>query len=295
MIKEYCDLFSKNTWDLVPLLWNTNIVSSKWVFRHKLKPDGSLDRYKAHWVLRGLSQEQGIDFNKTFSLVVKLVMVHVILSITLSLKWETRQLDVKNGFLHYKLSKAVYNRQPIGFSDSTRPVHIYWLSRSLYGLKQAPLAWYQRFATFVTSIGFTCSRSDTSLYVLRCMKGMDFFLMHIDDIILTASSTRLLDQTIAFLRSEFAVTDMGSLHNFLGTTVTRDSSGMHLSQAKYAAEILNKFGMTACQSAMAPVDTLPKLTTSADPPVGNPTAYGSLIGAVHYLTFTLPDIAYTIQ
>jgi hypothetical protein len=70
-------------------------------------------------------------------------------------------------------------------------------------------------------------------------------LLYVDDIVLTASSTRLLGQITASLRSEFAMTDMGSLHYFLGIALTRDSSCMHLLQAKYAAEILDNAGMTA--------------------------------------------------
>jgi hypothetical protein len=125
-------------------------------FGHKLKPDGSLDRYKARWVLCGFSQEQGVDFDETFSLVVKPATVRVVISIALSLKWVTRQLVIKNAFLHGKLVEVVYSRQPTGFIDSTRPEHICRLNRSLYGLKQAPRACYQRFTTFITSIGFTC-------------------------------------------------------------------------------------------------------------------------------------------
>jgi hypothetical protein len=55
MIEEYCALLSNDTWNFVPPPRNANIVSDKWVFRHKLKLDGSLDRYKARWVFRGLS------------------------------------------------------------------------------------------------------------------------------------------------------------------------------------------------------------------------------------------------
>jgi hypothetical protein len=212
MTEEYRALLGNDTWDLVPPPRNANIVSGKWVFRHKLKPDGSLDRYKARWVLRGFSQEQGVDFDEMFSPVVKPAMVRVVLSIALSLKWETRQLDIKNAFLHGKLAEVVYSRQSTGFIDSTRPEHVCRLNRSLYGLKQAPRAWYQRFATFITSIGFTCSRSDMSLFVLQCTEGTTFLLLYVDDIVLTASSTRLLDRITASLRSEFAMTDMGSLH-----------------------------------------------------------------------------------
>jgi hypothetical protein len=96
MTEEYHALFGNDTWDLVPPPWNANIVSSKLVFRHKMKPDSSLGRYKARWVLHGFSQEQGVDFGKTFSPIVKPATVRVFLSIAISLKWETRQLDVKN-------------------------------------------------------------------------------------------------------------------------------------------------------------------------------------------------------
>jgi hypothetical protein len=105
-------------------------------------------------------------------------------------------------------------------------------------------------------------------------------LQYVDDIVLTASSTQLLDRITASLRSEIAMTDMGSLHYFLGIAVTRDSSGMHLSQAKYVAEILNNTGMTACKSAMTSVDTSPKLSASTGPLVADPTEYWSLAGAL---------------
>jgi hypothetical protein len=88
MTKEYRALLGNDTWDLMRPPQNTNIISGKWVFRHKLKPDGSLNRYKARWVLHGFSQEQGVDFDETFSLVVKPATVRIILSIVLSLKWE---------------------------------------------------------------------------------------------------------------------------------------------------------------------------------------------------------------
>jgi hypothetical protein len=83
-------------------------------------------------------------------------------------------------------------------------------------------------------------------------------LLYVDDIVLTASSTRLLDWITASSCSEFAMTDMGSFHYFLGITVTHDSSGMHLSQAKYAVEILDNAGMTACKSDPTSVNTSPK-------------------------------------
>jgi hypothetical protein len=295
MTDEYSALLANDTWDLVVPPANANIVSGKWIFRHKYKPDGSLDRYKARWVLRGFSQEHGIDFDETFSPVVKPATIRTILSIALSANWKIRQLDVKNAFLHGKLSEVVFCHQPTGFVDSARPGHVCRLNRALYGLKQAPRAWYHRFATFVTAFGFTCSKSDTSLFILHGIHGTAYLLLYVDDIILTASSTALLERVITALSAEFAMTDLGELHHFLGLAVRRDSQGMFLSQTQYALEILERAGMSSCHPASTPVDTSPKLAAEAGRPVADPSAYRSLAGALQYLTFTRPDIAYAVQ
>ena len=96
---------------------------------------------------------------------MKPASIRIVLSIALSRSWSIHQLDVKNAFLHGHLTETVYMHQPMGFRDSTRPDHVCLLRMSLYGLKQAPRAWYHRFATFATTIGFSNSISDNSLFV----------------------------------------------------------------------------------------------------------------------------------
>jgi hypothetical protein len=91
---------------------------------------------------------------------------------------------------------------------------------------RSPRAWYQRFTSFITFIGFTYAKSDTSLFILYGAKGTPtFLLLYVNDIMLTPSSTRLLDMMTTSLRSEFAMMDMGSLHYFLSIAVTYVSTG----------------------------------------------------------------------
>jgi hypothetical protein len=104
MEEEYAALLANHTWDLVPRPPGTNVVTGKWLFRHKLTSDGSLDRYKARWVLRGFTQRPGVDYDETFSPVVKFATVRAVLSLALSRDWAIHQLDVKNAFLHGTLS-----------------------------------------------------------------------------------------------------------------------------------------------------------------------------------------------
>jgi hypothetical protein len=56
MEEEFAALIANNTWDLVPCPVGSNIVTDKWIFKHKFNSDGSLEQYKAHWVLHGFIQ-----------------------------------------------------------------------------------------------------------------------------------------------------------------------------------------------------------------------------------------------
>ena len=106
MLDEHAALLQNNTWDLVPRPPGANVVTGKWIFKHKFQADGSLERYKARWVLRGFTQRPGVDFSETFSPVVKPATVRTVLSLALSRNWPIRQLDVKNAFLHGNLDET---------------------------------------------------------------------------------------------------------------------------------------------------------------------------------------------
>ncbi|GJQ99103.1 ribonuclease H-like domain-containing protein [Tanacetum coccineum] len=294
MLDEYNALIKNNTWVLVPRPPDANIVRSLWLFRHKHNADGSLNRYKARLVANGSTQIVGIDVDETFSPVVKPATIRTVLSLAISRHWPVHQLDVKNAFLHGSLSETVYMHQPPGFRDPRHPDHVCLLQRSLYGLKQAPRAWFQRFAAYAARVGFLHSRCDSSLFIYRQGSDTAYLLLYVDDIVLTASSTALLQRIIASLHAEFSMTDLGPLNYFLGVSVTRNTSGMFLSQQKYATEVLERAGMLTCNPCRTPVDTDSKLAAAGDP-VSDPTLYRRLAGALQYLTFTRPDISYAVQ
>ncbi|GJT67095.1 ribonuclease H-like domain-containing protein [Tanacetum coccineum] len=138
------------------------------------------------------------------------------------------------------------------------------------------------------------SKTDASLFVFHRGSDIAYLLLYVDDIVLTASSTALLQRIITVLHGEFAMTDLGSLNYFLGISAQRSSSGLFLSQSKFAEEILERAHMQHCNPCRTPVDTESKLGSDGDP-VSDPTLYRSLAGALQYLTFTRPDISYAVQ
>jgi hypothetical protein len=295
MQDEFDAPVTNGTWTLVPRPARANVVSGKWIFKHKFHSDGSLARHKARWVVRGFSQQPGIDFDETFSPVVKPATIRIVLSIAVSRSWPIHQLDVKNAFLHGNLDEEVYCQQPPGFVDTRCPDYVCRLHKSLYGLKQAPRAWYQRFALFAHRLGFVVSKSDVSLFIYKNGSELAYILLYVDDIVITASTDQLLQRLTTQLHAEFAMTDLGALSFFLGIAVTRTSAGMVLSQRQYALELLQRAGMTDCHPSATPIDVKCKLSAEDGPLLADPTEYRSYAGALQYLTLTRPDIAHAVQ
>ena len=147
-------LQANRTWTLVPRPPGARVITGKWVFKHKFNTDGTLERYKVRWVIRGFHQRPSIDFGETFSPVVKPATIQTVLTLVATYNRPVHQLDVSNTFLHGNLQKQVYCYQPSGFIDPERPNDVCLLTRSLYGLRQAPQAWFERFVKHVTSLGF---------------------------------------------------------------------------------------------------------------------------------------------
>ncbi|GJW01833.1 ribonuclease H-like domain-containing protein [Tanacetum coccineum] len=294
MYDEYNALVKNGTWILVPRPSDVNLVRSMWLFKHKFHADGTLSRYKARLVANGSNQQHGVDFDETFSPVVKPATIRTVLSLAVSRQWPIHQLDVKNAFLNGDLSETVYMHQPPGFVDSRYPNHVCLLQRSLYGLKQAPRAWFQRFAGYATRAGFSPSRCDSSLFIYTQGSQVAYLLIYVDDIILTASSPVLLQQIVDSLHKEFDMTDLGALNYFLGISAVRHPTGLFLSQKKYARQLLERAHMVNCNPSRTPIDTDSKLGPDGVP-VQDPTLYHSLARGAPYLIFTRPDLSYAVQ
>ena len=193
MDTEFDALHKNKTWHLVPPQKNRNVIDCKWVYKIKRRSDGTIDRYKARLVAKGFKQRYGINYEDTFSPVVKAATIRLVLSLAMSRSWCLRQLDVTNAFLHGHLEEEVYMKQPPGYEDKTKPHYLCKLDKALYGLKQAPRAWYSRLCKKLQSLSFVPSKADTSLFFYKKGNYVIFMLVYVDDIIVASSSQEALD------------------------------------------------------------------------------------------------------
>ena len=110
----------------------------KWIFKRKMKPEGSIDKYKARLVVKGNRQTEGVDYFDTYSLVTKITSIQMLIAIAALYNLEIHQIDVKTAFLNVDLNEKIYIEQPEGFVVPRQEKKVCKLMKSLYGLKQEP-------------------------------------------------------------------------------------------------------------------------------------------------------------
>lgn len=297
MENEHQALLRNKTWHLVPRPKGRNVIGCKWVYKVKRKADGTIDRYKARLVAKGFKQRYGIDYEDTFSPVVKAATIRLILSVAVSRNWSLRQLDVQNAFLHGYLEEEVYMQQPPGYEDMSHPNYVCKLDKALYGLKQAPRAWYARLCKRLQELGFLPSKADTSLFYYSRGEYTIYILVYVDDIIVASSSPKATAALLKDLQKDFVLKDLGDLHYFLGIEVRRSNDGLVLSQGRYATDVLSRTGMDKAKSVDTPLAVSEKLRLTDGSALGpeDATRYRSVVGALQYLTLTRPNISFSVN
>ena len=148
-------LLKNQTWVLVELPRERKVVDCKWVYKIKPGDQGCPDRYKARLCARGFTQVQGVDFDETYSPVVKYTSIRVFLVKAVLMKMVIHQMDVVTAFLNAYLDEDIYMKQPPGFEKSGKKSLVCKLKRSLYGLKQSPRQWNKVIDDFLKNQDFS--------------------------------------------------------------------------------------------------------------------------------------------
>ena len=191
-----------DTWVIVELPAGRRAIGCKWVFKIKYKSDGTIERYKARLVAKGYNQKEGIDYEETFSPVIKIVTVRIIISLAVHNGWPLFQLDINNAFLYGELEEDVYMQLPEGYFDKDDK-RVCKLKKSLYGLKQAPRKWNEKLVSVLKENGFCQSKSDFSLFTKTDKDVFLVLLVYVDDIVITGNNVCEIEKVKEFLKTKF--------------------------------------------------------------------------------------------
>ena len=219
---EYSSLMKNDAWSLVKLPKDRSAVGCRWVFKVKYNADGSVERHKARLVAKGYSQEEGVDYEETYSPVARYTSIRTVLAIANYLDLELHQMDVQTAFLNAELQEEIYMVQPDGYVEQGKEDLVCKLNKSLYGLKQSSRCWFKTMDSFLKESGYEQCKSDSCLYVRRVGDDMVIIALYVDDILIASNNKMLRKEKVA-LKERFNMKDMGEAHYCLGIQILRDS------------------------------------------------------------------------
>ena len=263
------------TWNVVNHPKDTNVVSCKWVFKIKKNAVGEIDKYKACLVACSFTQQYGIDYNETYTLVARLASLCLILAIAACQNWDIDIFNFHSAFLNGKLDndKIIFMKFPLGFNKQGHDL-VTQLCIAIYGSKQGVLKWYQHLYAMLQDLGFTRMEADWGVFVVIVAEHILILVSHVDDCMITGSSSEVIKAFKKEIGTRFQITNLGPISWLLRMKVTRDRRNctISLSQKPYVNAILTKYNFTDVKPVSIPLDPHIQLSKKQSPTTTNKIA-----------------------
>ncbi|GJS24882.1 retrovirus-related pol polyprotein from transposon TNT 1-94 [Tanacetum coccineum] len=171
---------------------------------------GGVLKNKARLVAQGFMQEEGIDFEESFTPVARIEAIRIFVVNAADKNMTIFQMDVKMAFLNGELKEDVYVSQPEGFVDQEYPSHVYKHKKALYGLIQAPCAWYDMLSSFLILQHFSKGAVDLTLFTWKAGNNLLLVQIYVDDIIFSSTNTALCNEFANQMTTKFKISMMGA-------------------------------------------------------------------------------------
>ena len=293
--EEMNALLENKTWEICNLPCNRKALGSRFLYKAKRLPDGSVERYKARLVVQGFLQKEGIDYSETYAPVVDFTTVRTAFAIAAIEGMHVHQMDVKTAFLNGVLEEEIYMKIPSGLEEKYKPGKICRLLKSLYGLKQAAKTWFDKFRSDLKKIKFEATAASECLLIVRANLSVLYLLVYVDDVLLLSTDMDMIGEVKKSLMKLYKMEDKGESKYFLGVEIKmlKGNSSIVLSQEGYVNHLLRRYGMEKCHPVTTPAvrrGPVNEKPCELDP--RSHIKYRRMVGSLLYLsTKTRPDIA----
>ncbi|POV94139.1 hypothetical protein PSHT_16406 [Puccinia striiformis] len=269
--EELQNLEGMKVWSVEVIPQGRKPLKGRWVFAEKIDDSGVVTRYKARYVAKGFTQQEGRDYGATFAPTATFVSMRLLVTLAGRYKWKVHSFDFVAAYLNSAIDEDVWVEAPEGLNVPAG--HAMRLHKALYGTRQASQCWWLHLKGVLTSLGFTASQYDNSLYTIKHTDKVGVIWIHVDDGIVTSSSDQLLQDLEFGLKGVLKIKWSNGLESIVGLEIKRTPQGFKLQQPKLIKQILDTHWDGS--------DT---------------TRYLSIIGALNYLAVgTRPDIAYSVN
>ncbi|KAF3649136.1 putative tyrosyl-DNA phosphodiesterase 2-like [Capsicum annuum] len=181
---EIDSILSNHTWELVYLPPGNKPLGSKWIFKRKIKADGTIDKYKVRLVVKGFKQKEDLDYFDTYSPVTRITSIQMLIALAVVYDLEIHQMDVKTAFLNRELEEEIYIEQPEGFVVPEKENKMCKLVKLLYGLKQAPKQWHAKFDQTMLANKFKINKCDKCVYIKDTPNHQVIVCLYVDDMLI---------------------------------------------------------------------------------------------------------------
>ena len=192
---EVESILQNHTWELVDLPSGSKPLGYKWIFKKKMKENGSIDKYKVILVIKGYKKKEGLDYFDTYSPVTRISSIRMLIAIAAIHNLAIHQMDVKTAFLNGDLDEEIYMEQPEGFIVPGQEKKVCRLVKSLYGLKQALMQWHENFDSVMMTNGFKIIECEKCVYVKNTERGFVIICLYVDDILIMGRNNEIIKNT----------------------------------------------------------------------------------------------------
>ena len=317
MDDEITKLMGLKAWKVesrsVPRKQGRRVTGSRWVFDVKYNKDGTLKKLKARFVVKGFTQQEGVDYERSFSSTLRASSFRTFLAISAGRKFPVRHLDVTNAFVQASLDDVdLWIEPPQGYADyedflddKGNPItKVCKLQRALYGTKQASRLFSLKLSKYLQDNNFISSPSDPCIYHKKTSEGEILLGTYVDDIIVAFSDRSMYDRFEKSFAAAFDCTPSESLSWFLGIGIEQigdNNDCIAIHQEKYIEDMVKRFvpgGASNSIMRKTPVSTdllerCGPTTSDAQRDYMRTKPYMELVGSLLWVaTMSRPDIAY---
>ncbi|KAI7953418.1 hypothetical protein MJO28_005965 [Puccinia striiformis f. sp. tritici] len=275
---------------------NKHSIGTRFVFDIKRRTDGTIEKFKARFVVRGFKQRLGIDVRSTFAPTASLTTLKMLLTLAIKNKWIINSFDITGAFVHSPIEETIYVDPPTELFPHLEG-KVLRLKKALYGTRQASRCWWKHFKSLLHGWGFQCDEVEECLYRYKKDDQIIIIWIHVDDGIVFSNDAANLSKLRNNMEKELRVKWDSRPEKLVGLKLEYEGDSIFLSQLLLIDQTIDKFKSTVLPNPVPTYTPLPSdtLVTSWGDPV-SPTLYQSFIGSINYLALgTRPDLSFAVN